>query len=285
MKKTKIGISIIIIIIMLSCICVGDDFIDFSFDTDIKEEHPQQIDFSNQNVYEKEKKEKIKEKTIKFTLQYSTDEDEERPLYIDTGIEVALNEKISFEKIEEFVKQITISKKGKIVEDDNKLLLLIDGKTRLLEGDKLTDKDIEKIFKEFSFIVKAQNSDRGNTFNIIDYLEIRKEMPIEINEEKIILTAKLSATNNDFLKQIELMGKALGAKVEYLNNNNEIVLTIDNKIIKVIAENNKILLNNKEYINDYKNNSNKRAEIILSLIKIFSSNNLEWDTKKNLLIL
>lgn len=240
-------------------------------------------DFYNNEGYAKE--EHIPgEKFLKTptTIQYTFDIGDKYPKYTDTGAFATKEDLVGINELKEFLKQISVIKNAKYIEDNDKVMALIDEELIVLDSNKVTGEMLEKIFEDTLIKVKIQPTRAGGKYNLADYLESNGEIPIRVNGEKIKLITAPIIDNSKVLFPIRSIGEALGAEVSWDNKKSEAVIEKDDKII-IFKENSDIVtINEKEYLITNKANLNHEERRLLSVIKIITNElgaTMEWDAK------
>lgn len=183
-----------------------------------------------QTPNDEEKVDKVDEKSI--TIQYTFDKDSNSPYYQDTGIEVSEDQTITYQQARDALYQITISDRSKFVEDVGKSLGLLDGHIILVEDQKkpIPIKEFISLFDETSIGIKAQSTRSGDTYELIDLIEIKELENVLINGETFAFASPPIVDDEAVLFPVEQFATELGADV-ITEKSQTVVIWKNNKIV------------------------------------------------------
>lgn len=216
------------------------------------------------------------------TIHYTFDLDSKYPKYIDTGVSASKDGLLQTDSLKEFLRQVSIQKESKFIEDIDKAMTVIDKKLIVLDANKTTGEMLEELFKDTSIRVKVQPTRAGGKFNLADYLEFNEEIPISMNGDKVDLIVEPIIDNQRVLFPIRSIGKALGATVEWDKEKSEAKIEKDEKIIIFKTDSDIVTVNGREYLISNKTHLDKEEERLLSVVGIMVVEfgaTMEWDTE------
>lgn len=241
-----------------------------------------------EDEFEEEKEHVPGEKFLKTpnTIQYTFDKNSKYPKYFDTGIKVSDETGIDGDMLKELLRQLSVKKNIKIVEDLNRAMALVDGKLIILEGNVTDGKTLEKLFEETSISVKVQPTRAGGKFTLADYLEYKGEVIVEVNGEKVNLITDPVIENSRVLFPIRSIAKAMGANVEWNEKTKEAIVKKDGKTIVFKADSDIVTVDGVKYLISNKTSLNKEANRILSVLNLLVNEldgEMYWDRTNSIL--
>lgn len=148
------------------------------------------------------------------TIQYTFEKNDDSPYYQDTGISVSEDNTITYQQARDALYQITVSAKSKFVEDKDRALGLLDGRIILVEDPNkpMPMKDFIALFDDTSIGVKVQTTRSGDTYALIDLVEVKDVTSVTINGKKITLEDTPIVDDGIVLLPVETLTKALNGK-------------------------------------------------------------------------
>lgn len=154
------------------------------------------------------------------TIQYTFEKDNDSPYYYDTGIHVSKENTLTYQQARDALYQISIQAKGKFVEDNDRALALLDGLIILVEDKEkpIAVEEFISLFKDTSIGVKAQGTRSGDTYELVDLIEIKTVSTVLVNGKKIELEANPIVDDGTVLFPIEKIAKSLNGTVSTTEN-------------------------------------------------------------------
>lgn len=153
-------------------------------------------------------------KESNMTIQYSVNKDTEMPYYYDTGIRVSLKNTISFEQLRDVLYQVSIKSGGYFVEDDDKILSIIEGTPIIIKKEKsiYSKEDLNRVFKDFKKVdVRIMETRIGKSSSLEEKILSKQANKIKINGREIQLVTLPTIKDGRVLLPIEQIAKELGA--------------------------------------------------------------------------
>lgn len=223
-------------------------------------------------------------KVTKPTIQYLFNTDEKYAKYTDTGINAELERPIKYDWLEEFLRHIAVKGNGKLIKhkNTNMLTLSIGGRFLRFEGDKTTGKELEDAFVDSSVDVRVQKTRENGKFNLVEYLEIKKELPIVIDGKEITLLTEPKIEDSHVLLPIRSIGEGLRARVDWIDKDREAIITKFDTIIKVKPDTDIVIVNGKNHTMPKEAFLDKEKKRLLSLIGIIVKElnaKMYWDAR------
>lgn len=227
-------------------------------------------------------------KRTKRTIQYTKDINGEYPIYIDTGIEVSEDGDVSINGFKELFRQLSIREQGKVVEDEDQLMLLLNGKIILVKDGVTKLDDIKADFLEGNILIEGQNSRMGGRFDLVEKLERSKELPVIIDEKEIELSVKPAIQDNKVLLPLRDIAVGMGAEVEWNESKAEATITKGDKVLKFSLKSDIIDVNGKKFListpTKVRAGENRILSIIRALVVEFDSE-MYYDAHKQALVI
>lgn len=167
------------------------------------------------------------------TLQYTVNKNDTYPLYVDTGIFVDTDGFADYDDLYNVLYQIAINAdEGYLVEDTNKLLIIVEGSPVYItdKKEKYSQKEIESIFKSFDTIDLLVKETRIGTTESLEWqLKTGIEQHVLIDNEEIKLTTQPNIRESMVVLPIVEIFENIGALVT--EDDEKIVVEYDEKII------------------------------------------------------
>lgn len=229
-------------------------------------------------------------KVTKPTIQYLFNTDEKYAKYTDTGIKAELDKPIEYVWLQEFLNQIAIRGEGKVIKhkNTNMLTLLINNKSLRFEGNKTTGKELEDAFIDLPIDVRIQKTRVSGKFNLVEYLEVKKELPVIINEKMINLLTEPRIDDSDVLFPIRSIGEGLGAKVDWIDKDREAIIEKKDITIKIKPDTDIIIVNGNNHNMSKEAFLDKEKKRLLSLIGVLVKEldaDMHWDARAGALVI
>lgn len=165
-----------------------------------------------------------KNKDSNRTLQFTLDKTQEVPYYYDSGLKASTNDTVTFNQIKSLFNQIFIKAKGYVVNDKDKVLLIVDGKpiVAVKKESGYTVKDIEDMFAPLSEIGVKIDDIKTNRTDIDTALMESNLKQFRLHGDIIKLSNPITTEGKSIQMPIAELGKNLGYTVE--ESNNKVVL-------------------------------------------------------------
>ena len=221
------------------------------------------------------------------TVQFLLKSEQKYPIYKDTGIK-PVDGKIDLDSMKDIIRQIAISKNGKVIEDTDRSMILIDGKLIITGKNDLDAKNFIDKFNGTSVKVLIQDTRAGGKFNVVDYMEIMQRLVVKINDKKVILITDPIIDNSRALLPVRSIATELGANVTWDNEKKEAVVTKDDKRIVFKGNSDIVNVNNKNYLLTHKTQIHPVEMRMLSTIRLLVvelGGTMKWDTSNLELII
>lgn len=153
-----------------------------------------------------------------LTIQYTFDVHSDSPYFYDTGIRIRKDYTIEYDKAKDALYQIAIHSNGRFVEDNNRVLGVIDGRIIVIEdkGKLIPVSEFLNLFNVVSNAVKVKILDTriGQSKTLVDLVETKGVTTVWVNNQEIELNNPAIVDNSIVLFPIKDIAKALGGKVE-----------------------------------------------------------------------
>lgn len=224
----------------------------------------------------------------KKTLQYTKDIDGDYPIYVDTGILVDDENKISLDGYREFFNQMAVKEGGKVVEDEYMSMLLVNGRIILAKEGETSVDDLKDLFMESGIVIEAQSSRMGSRFDLVEKLERSKKLPIIIDNKEILQTAKPMIQDNKVLLPLRDVAEGLGAEVEWNKETGIATITKNEKTLTFKRNSDIIKVNGREFLISSPTNIRAGENRILSIIRVMVTefdSEMFYDAHKQALVI
>lgn len=152
-----------------------------------------------------------------FTIQYSLDKQSENPYYFDTGLRVDKDMNASYEQYKDVLYQIAVKSGGYVVEDNGRVLIVIDKKPIIVKDIKkaYSEREIEALFEEFPNIdIRILKTRIGTSTSLEQQIVSKQAKTVKVNGKEVELTSAPIVRDNRVLLPLKELSSALGAKVE-----------------------------------------------------------------------
>lgn len=182
------------------------------------------------------------------TIQYTFDVDGEYPIYTDTGISANEEGFVHVEGMTELFNQFAILKNGKVVEDIDKIMLVIDGEVLIAKAGETKIEELIKMFDNFPVKVKEDYSRAGGRFDLVEILETTGELPVEINTQRINLVSKPKIKNQRVHFPIRSIVENMDGEVEWNSETRIATVKKGDVVIKLKGDSDVVNINGEEYL-------------------------------------
>ena len=152
-----------------------------------------------------------------YTIQYSLDKQSENPYYFDTGLRVDKNMNANYEQYKDVLYQIAVKSGGYVVEDNGRVLIVIDKKPIVVKDIKknYSEREIEKLFEEFPNIdIRIFKTRIGLSTSLEQQVVSKQAKTVSIDGKKMEMSNSPIVRDNRVLLPLKEVSEALGATVE-----------------------------------------------------------------------
>ena len=134
--------------------------------------------------------------SIKNTVQFSISKDSNVTRYLDTGIKVAANAMISYDKATDILHAIAIYNKGTFIENNNACMLIYNGAIiNLANTGKVSIKKLKDKFVDADIDVVVAKSRVNERYALVDAIELGKVKNVYNEDSKLNLNYPLLVQN------------------------------------------------------------------------------------------
>lgn len=182
-----------------------------------------------------------------LTLQYTVNKGDEKPYYYDSGIRVALNGTASYEQFKDILYQVSVKSKGYVVEDNGKMLVIVEGKPILVKDAKkeYSKEEIESLFKDFEKVdIRIMETRIGKSESLEERIVSKQAKNVQIADKSIELDANPIVKEERVLLPVEQIAKELEVTVE--KKDDVLTLKKDNNVVVYRDKKDTISLNGRE---------------------------------------
>lgn len=152
-----------------------------------------------------------------YTIQYSLDKQAESPYYFDTALRVDKNMNASYEQYKDVLYQIAVKSGGYVVEDNGRVLIVIDKKPIIVKDVKkaYSEKEIESLFEAFPNIdIRILKTRIGTSTSLEQQIVSKQAKSIKVDGKDVETASTPIVRDNRVLLPIKELSDALGAKIE-----------------------------------------------------------------------
>ncbi|WP_283747760.1 copper amine oxidase N-terminal domain-containing protein [Bacillus thuringiensis] len=182
-----------------------------------------------------------------LTLQYTVNKGDEKPYYYDSGIRVALNGTASYEQFKDILYQVSVKSKGYVVEDNGKMLVIVEGKPILVKDAKkeYSKEEIESLFKDFEKVdIRIMETRIGKSESLEERIVSKQAKNVQIADKSIELEVNPIVKDERVLLPVEQIAKELEVNVE--RKDGVLTLKKDNNVVVYRDKKDTISLNGRE---------------------------------------
>lgn len=262
-----------------------DGFTDFEGSTDSSYDY-----YEPEREEEEEKEESNPEDKFinpKQTFHYSlSDKDDKQKKFIDTGIAYKEGVAPKAEDLKEILRQISIKTNAKLISDENRFMVLANEEFAIIDGNYEDVSTLISAFEKIGVTLKIQSSKSGQKFTLADYLEVKEDLTIEIDDEEIELIAEPEVSDSRVLLPIRSIGEELGAEVTWDDETAIATIETEDVLIEIKANENIILVNGEEYIIGKETKMKEDEDRIVSLVNLIVTKlgaEMRWDSTSRVL--
>lgn len=240
----------------------------------------------NDNTIRKEKEEK------RLSLQYTLNKDDEFPSYVDSGIFLNDEGMVDYDALYDVLYQIAVNvDKGFLVEDSDKLLIVVEGKPiYILESDKeYSPEEVEKIFEDFTKVELLVKETRIGTTDTLEWqLRTGKEQKLVVDGDEINLKTQPKIRGEKIVLPIVETLEAIGAEIEETEEeDNKIIINYKDNVIELEHNVSEARINGDLVDLGTPVAPNKQGIFTTDIMPIFDSLKVEseWDEQESTLSL
>ena len=183
------------------------------------------------------------------TIYYTVNKLSETPYYYDTGIRVsAINNSVNFNQLVDALYQVAIKVEGFTMDDNDKSLVIMEGKPIVLKNDKeiYSKSEVENLLNSFQKVgFKIMESSERKSYTLENYLIEGKMDVLNIDGYDLKLSTPLKLENEKVVGPIQEIFTYLKGSVNSSNNKSTIKLNGDTIVLNIGS--NKYSFNGKPY--------------------------------------
>lgn len=184
-------------------------------------------------------------KVSNHSIHFTVNKDNEKPYYYDSGIRVSTDMTATYSQIKDVLTQISLKMdNGYIIEDNDKLLFIADGKPLVVKDKKAeySQSEIEGLLNVFTTVgLKVDTISQLKQETIETQVNTGNLTDITIDGDTFTLSKDPIVDNGILQLPIEEVSKQLGATVE--NKSNKLTITKDGKVIEYLIGTKDVTIN------------------------------------------
>ncbi|MBS6889692.1 MAG: hypothetical protein KH200_17650 [Clostridium sp.] len=128
-----------------------------------------------------------------FTLQFSLNKNDAKPYYYDSGIRVSKDKTASYTQLRDVLNQIAIKSGGYLIEDNDKVLFISEGKPLVVREKKseYSEEEVANLLNSFENLdLKVREKGTGSISIDEELINNEETQNITVKVEKVELSAK-----------------------------------------------------------------------------------------------
>lgn len=128
-----------------------------------------------------------------FTLQFSLNKNDAKPYYYDSGIRVSKDKTASYTQLRDVLNQIAIKSGGYLIEDNDKVLFISEGKPLVVREKKseYSEEEVANLLNSFENLdLKVREKGTGSISIDEELINNEETQNITVKGEKVELSAK-----------------------------------------------------------------------------------------------
>lgn len=183
----------------------------------------------------------------KHSIQYSLDKQGEAPYYFDTGLRVDSKMNASYEQYKDVLYQIAVKSGGYVVEDEGRVLVVIDKKAIIVKDIKKSYKEaeIESLFESFPNIdIRILETRIGTSTSLEQQIVSKQARTVSIEGNKVDLETTPIIREERVLLPIKEIASKMGATLE--QNGAQFIVQKDGVTVVYELKNKKIVVKGKQ---------------------------------------
>ena len=183
----------------------------------------------------------------KYTLQYTLEKQGDAPYYFDTGLRVDEKMNASYQQYRDVLYQIAVKSGGYVVEDEGRVLVVIDKKAIIVKDIKkdYSEKEIESLFESFPNIdIRILETRIGTSASLEMQLVSKQARTVTIAGEKVDLSTTPIVRDERVLLPIKEIVEKMEATVE--QDGDQFIVTKDNVTVIYELKSTKVIVKGKE---------------------------------------
>lgn len=183
----------------------------------------------------------------KSTLQYTLEKQGDAPYYFDTGLRVNEKMNASYEQYRDVLYQIAVKSGGYVVEDDGRVLVVIDKKAIIVKDiqKEYSEKEIESLFESFPNIdIRILETRIGTSASLEQQLVSKQARTVTVSGEKVDLSTTPIVREERVLLPIKAIVEKMGAVVT--QDGDQFTATKDKLTVVYELKSTKVVVKGKE---------------------------------------
>ncbi len=152
----------------------------------------------------------------KYTIHYTINKDNKTPYYYDTGIRVNKDKAATYEQYKDVLSILADKTGGYIVEDQGKILVVLEGKTIVVNDTKkyYSKQELESLFSKFKKVdIRIMETSIGKAGSLEEQIVSKQAKSVKVDGKKVKLETFPMVENERALLPLEEVVSALGGKV------------------------------------------------------------------------
>lgn len=180
----------------------------------------------------------------KHSIQYSLEKQGEAPYYFDTGLRVDSKMNASYEQYKDVLYQIAVKSGGYVVEDEGRVLVVIDKKAIIVKDIKKSYKEaeIESLFESFPNIdIRILETRIGTSTSLEQQIVSKQARTVSIEGNKVDLETTPIVREERVLLPIKEIASQMGATLEqkgaqFIVQKDEVTVVYELKNKKIVVK-------------------------------------------------
>lgn len=157
----------------------------------------------------------------KWTIHYTVNKDAKTPYYYDTGIRVTDDKEATYEQYKDILLILVDKAGGYLVEDKNKILVVLEGKTIVINDtkDHYSKQELESLFEKFDKVdIRIMETSIGQAGSLEEQIVSKKAQTVKVNGKEVDLKITPSVKNDRAMLPVEQIAYALGGNMKQSGN-------------------------------------------------------------------
>lgn len=183
----------------------------------------------------------------KYTLQYTLEKQGDAPYYFDTGLRVDEKMNASYEQYRDVLYQIAVKSGGYVVEDEGRVLVVIDKKAIIVKDIKkdYSEKEIESLFESFPNIdIRVLETRIGTSASLEQQLVSKQARTVTVAGEKVDLSTTPIVRDERVLLPIKEIVEEMGVVLE--QKGDQFIVTKDKVTVIYQLKSTNVIVKGKE---------------------------------------
>lgn len=152
----------------------------------------------------------------KWTIHFTVNKDETKPYYYDTGIRVDKDKGATYDQFKDVLLVIADKVEGHLVEDQGKILVVLEGKPIVVYDSKevYSKKELETLFEDFKKVdIRIMETNIGKAGSLEEQIVSKQAKLVRVDGKDISLETFPMVKNERALLPLEEMVHALGGTI------------------------------------------------------------------------